>query len=287
MGTSIIIVNYNTRDLLFNCITSIYATQTKSAWEIIVVDNASTDGSVEMLEKKFPEVRCIKNTENKGFGYANNQGISVSRYEYLLLLNSDTIVQKDIISVMKKFMDNNLLCGGITPEILFEDGSKQATYGNFPTIKYFLLNALGIFHLLPLKYRLSHALGLAVNFTIPQEVPHILGVCMYLRKSIVKEVGGFDEDYFLYFEETDLCYRVRQRGFSFWVLPQISVLHLLSKSSSSSLFKTKNLLMSRMLYFRKRNANGIWIIALISYLKLLIMSVKNRDFQYLKIGRYL
>jgi len=256
-------------------------------WEIIVVDNASTDGSIQMLEKNFPEVRCIKNTANKGFGYANNQGISVSRYEYLLLLNSDTIIQKDIISVMKKFMDDNLSYGGITPEILFEDGSKQATYGNFPTIKYYLLNALGIFRLLPLKYRLSRALSLTVDFTKPQKVPHILGVCMYLRKSIVKEVGGFDEDYFLYFEETDLCYRVQQRGFSFGVLPQISISHLLSKSSPSSLFKTKNLLMSRMLYFRKRNANGIWIIALISYLKLLIMSIKNRDFQYLKIAKYL
>ena len=281
MATSIIIVSYNTKKLLDNCIESIYKTQ-KGEYEIIVVDNNSKDGSTE-LSVKYPNVHWIINCENKGFGYANNQGVRVSSYENIWLLNSDTILEKNILPELELFMQEHPNCGGISPSILYADKSPQITYGNFPTILYYWLNACSLIRLLPHTIKSKLLLGLPVYFKDVKEVSHIVGVSMFIRKSAFNKVNGFDENFFLYFEETDLCDRMRKAGYSFYVLPYIYVLHLLSKSSPTSFFKIKHLLRSRIYYFKKRNAKAIWSLYLLSVFKLLVLSIRHCDFKYLRL----
>lgn len=282
MATSIIIVNYNTKDLLNNCIKSIYATQKNSIFEIIIIDNNSKDDS-KTLQKIYPQTRWIFNKENYGFGYANNQGVAISKYENILLLNSDTILEIDILTELESFMKDHPKCGGISPQILFEDKSPQSTYGNYPTVQFFLLNAIHILPLLPHKLYNKLAIGLPVTFNTVQKVPHILGVAMFIRKSAFNEVNGFDENFFLYFEETDLCCRIKEKDYDFFVLPSIYVLHLLGKSSPTNTFKTMHLLRSRIYYFKKRRTKNLWLIYILSYIKLFILSLKYIDFKYLKL----
>lgn len=283
MATSIIIVNYNTKTLLDNCINSIYRTQLNCQFEIIVVDNNSSDNSIE-LKKKYPKIEWIANKENKGFGYANNQGVAVSKYEHILLLNSDTILEESIIDKLELACNNNNKCGGISPNILYEDKTIQNTYGNFPTVLFFWLNALKIIPILPSFIKEKLLIGQPVKFTEMKEVPHILGVAMFLKKAAFKTVNGFDTNFFLYFEETDLCDRMAQKGYRFYVMPNIHVIHLLSKSSPSSLFKTKHLNQSLFYYFRKRNIPHVSLYIL-STIKLIILAIKNRDIRFIKLTK--
>lgn len=281
MATSIIIVNYNTKTLLDNCINSIYRTQTDSKFEIIVVDNNSSDNSTD-LKKIYPEVIWIENKENKGFGYANNQGVEISKYENIFLLNSDTILEENIINKLEFVCNKDKNCGGISPKILYEDKSIQNTYGNYPTVKFFWLNAFKIISLLPNSINEKLLIGQPVTFTEIKEVPHILGVAMFLKKEAFKAVNGFDTNFFLYFEETDLCDRISKKGYKFYVMPNIYVIHLLSKSSPNSLFKIKQLNKSLLYYFRKRDIPHKSLYLLLS-IKLIIYSITNRDIRFLKL----
>lgn len=287
MSLSIIIVNYNTEELLINCISSIYANISIDNFEIIVVDNGSTDNSLSSLKERFPNVICVCNQKNRGFGTANNQGVAISKYDYLFFLNSDTIIEHDIFSELLFFMQKHQSCAGVTPKIYYEDKKPQNTYGNFPTILFFILNSLGILKILPKKVRNKLSIGIPVEFSCPQRVPHILGVAMFIRKKAFIEVGGFDESFFLYFEETDLCYRMTGLGYDFWVDTNVDIIHLLSKSSPSSLFKIEHMLRSRILYFKYRNVHQYKLIILkfISILKLLLLTIKYQDIRYLKLIR--
>lgn len=281
MATSIVIVSFNTKKLLDDCIKSIYKTQ-KGVYEVIIVDNNSSDGSQD-LQKYYPQTKWILNTENKGFGYANNQGVRFSQYENILLLNSDTILEMDILSELEDFMNINPTCAGISPNILYGDKQIQNTYGNYPTVLYYWLNAFGFLKFLPQKIQNKYAVGLPVTFEEIKEVPHILGVSMFLRKSVFNLVDGFDTNFFLYFEETDLCFRIKELGYSFYVIPQIYVLHLLSKSSPTNYFKIKHQLKSRIYYFQKRNSKLVWSLYLLSAIKLMLLSVFHADTKYLKL----
>ena len=283
MGVSIIIVNYNTKDLLVSCIESIRKYCLRTPYEIIVVDNASTDDSVNELLKVDPNVVLISNLENKGFGTANNQGVRIAMYDYIFLLNSDTILESDVIANLELFMNDHIDCAGVTPRILFPDRTEQNTYGNFPTSTFFTLNSLGIIELLSNNIKRKFSIGLPVDFERTRKVPHILGVAMFLRKSIFDLVGGFDENFFLYFEETDLCYRISQLGYSFFVIPNLYIRHFLSKSSPTNVFKTKHLLRSRLYYFKKHRLRGFWIIKTLSFMKLIMLSIIKRDFNYLHL----
>lgn len=290
MSVSVIIVNYNTKELLLNCISSIYKQTYGVEFEIIVVDNNSNDGSIEAVSLSYPLVKCVKNSDNLGFGTANNIGVRYALYDYVFLLNSDTIIEQNILSELEYFMNEHTTCAGVIPNILYPDYTPQCTYGNYPTFIYFFLNAIGIYSFLPKKMRDKYSIGIVSNFKLPTKVPHILGVAMFMKKSIFEYVLGFDEKYFLYFEETDLCYRITKLGYDFYVYPFVYVLHYLSKSSPSSIFKIEHTLKSRIYYFRKNKVWGRFGIKTISFLKLVLLSIKNRDCAYLglikKIGLF-
>jgi hypothetical protein len=220
---SIIIVNWNTRDLLANCLASISQTAGDLTSEIIVVDNGSTDDSVDMVSRQFPQVRVLRNDSNVGFAGANNQGMALARGRYLLLLNSDAVLQDDNLQQAIRFMDERRDVGVCGAKLLNLDGTFQGSYSDFPTLISEFLMATGLGSKLVSPYYPSPK-------PRPREEPHevdwIGGAFMLLRRKVFEQVGGMDEQYWMYSEETDWCYRIKQAGWKIYYLPRVAILHV-------------------------------------------------------------
>lgn len=268
---TVILVNYNTKDLTQQCIGSIYKFIPKTiTYEIVLVDNASVDGSLEAINYKYPQVHTISNPKNLGFGAANNIGASyISNSKYILFLNTDAIIVSDIFTPIINLLEQDITLSAVTPFIVYPSLEPQTTYGKFPSIISFLFSFLKL-KLLFRRYwnnRLSYYVDVKPDKIL--NVDHIVGVSMFVRKEYFDAINGFDTDYFLYFEETDLCYRLRKRGWKICVYPFVSVIHLLNKSMPSSIFKLKQMEQSRMLYFKKNSKSDItWkFVALIAMIK--------------------
>lgn len=242
---SIIIVNWNTREMLAGCLRSIEDCRLKiedsgDQTEVIVVDNGSADGSAEMVSIRFPWVQLIKNSTNAGFARANNQGMAVAQGRYVLLLNSDTFVLPGALRAMADFMDAHPDIGALGPQLLNEDGSKQGSYADFPTLPSALLGTDFRHHARP--YPGGQAL----------EVDAISGACMMVRRETVEAEGGMDEEYRLFVEEVDWCYRIRKAGWLICHFPGAQITHLLGRSRRQrSFFSYLNLHRSRLLFFAK------------------------------------
>lgn len=229
MDLSIIVVNWNTRELLAQCLQSVYDTVQDVDFEILVVDNASADGSAEMVRCSFPQVRLIGNERNVGFVRANNQAIRVSQGRYILLLNSDTVLLPGALSQMVHFMDCHSDAGAAGPKLINPDHSFQASYADFPTLLKESLIAFGLGRWLYGPYCPSPP-------PYPGEraraVDWVAGACLMVRREVVDTVGPLDEDYWMYSEETDWCYRIRRAGWRVYYLPEIEIIHLGGASSS-------------------------------------------------------
>lgn len=225
MNLSIIIVNYNTCKLLQACLASVYRETKDILFETIVVDNGSTDGSLEMLTKEFPQVKQIHNTENRGFAAACNQGIAISCGRYVLLLNSDTLVLDAAIRRTMSFMDANPTCGIAACRLLNGDGTHQPSCMSFPSVWNLFCEASFLYRLFPGvplfgRYYMSH-----FGYDVAQEVDVVKGAFMLIRIDALKAVGGLDEEFFMYTEEVDLCYRVKSAGFVILFFPGAEVIH--------------------------------------------------------------
>lgn len=200
MDISVIIVSYNTAALTLQCLESIRS----SADEILVVDNASTDGSVLDIQRQFPEVILTANSVNQGFGKANNQALKISRGRYVVFLNPDTVVRKNALQKAVAFMDTHPDIGLAGARILNPDGSLQESISyRYPGEKY--------------------ARGETAH--LPGKIACVLGAFMIARRPLIDELGGFDEDFFLYGEDEDLAWRVREKGFSIGYIDEAEVLH--------------------------------------------------------------
>lgn len=235
---SIIVVSYNTREYLKECLDSIYRTKSVSAsvieCEIIVVDNASEDGSAQMVKKNFPAVDLIVNEQNLGFAAANNQGIKRAKGRYILLLNPDTVVLDDALEKMTDFMDAHPELGISSCQLLNEDKSVQPTGGYFPDLLrvfawMFFLDDLPLisgffpsYHPHPSFYQRE------------RQLDWVTGAFLFIRKKVVKRIGLLDEDFFMYVEEVDYCFRAKQAGFKVFFWPQVEVIHLGRKSLKSA-----------------------------------------------------
>lgn len=199
---SIIIVSYNTAHLTKACLESLRLA--KGEKEVLVVDNASTDGSAEMVKIHFPEVTLIENSINLGFGAANNVALARAQGEYIVFLNPDTVVKPDAIEKAVRFMEENPQVGIAGGRILNPDGSEQESVSlRYPGEKY-------------TSGETKHLAG---------RIACILGAFMIGRKSILDEIRGFDEDFFLYGEDEDLCWRIRERGYEVGYIPEAEVFH--------------------------------------------------------------
>jgi GT2 family glycosyltransferase len=223
---SIVIVNWNTREFLFRCLRSVYDTTLDLDFEVIVVDNGSTDGSQDMVRRKFPAVSLIVNTENKGFAKANNQAIRRSRGRYVLLLNSDAFVCENTIEHTVAFMDGHPEAGMAGCKLLYEDGRLQPSCYAFPTLSTEFFIAVGLDRLFP-KSRLFGKYGMTYwDFDDIREVDVILGAFMMVRATAIDEVGLMDERYFMYSEEVDWCYRFRDKGWRIYFYPHVETVHV-------------------------------------------------------------
>jgi hypothetical protein len=217
---SIVIVSWNTANLLAACIDSILACHLGVSYEILVVDNCSSDGSQARLARDYPVVRLIQNSTNLGFSAATNIGILNSRGSLLLLLNSDTLINEASINGMVTFHHNNPNAGIVGGMLLNGDGSFQASYSRFPNLLQELLVASGIGH------RLMRGYPLHRNPDRVKRVDWVSGACLMVKREVFEDVGLFDEEYFMYSEEVDFQFRARKHGWSVYYLPSVQTIHL-------------------------------------------------------------
>lgn len=262
LDLSIVIVNWNVRDLLRQCLNSILADLQTCTLEIIVIDNASTDGSVEMVRQKFPQVRLIASEVNLGYTGGNNLGITTSQGRYILLLNPDTEVVGNAPSQMVAYMDAHPNVGALGPQLLNPDGSVQSSRRRFPTLCTAFVESTVIQQWWPdnrilRRYYVQDRPDDAIS-----EVDWVTGACILLRREAVEQVGLLDDDFFMYSEELDWCRRARDAGWKVVYLPTAQVIHHEGKSSEQVLpFRHIRFQTSKIHYFRKHH--GRWAGALV------------------------
>lgn len=228
---SIAIPSWNTSDLLDQCLTSIKASTEKLTYEIIVVDNASTDGSPEMVEEKHPDVMLIRNRVNLGFASACNTAFKRSTGRCFCLLNSDTIVLKDSLAPLFEFMESHPDAGAAGCKLLNGDGTLQRSCSCFPSVMTELFDALYLSKLFP-RNRVFGCYSMSYwDFDDVREVDFVGGSCMMVRREAVEEVGLLDETYFMYTEEADWCYRMWDSGWKVYYYPGAQIIHLGGESA--------------------------------------------------------
>ncbi len=231
---SIILVNFNSQEFLLNCLNSLYARFDKrdDCFEVIVVDNNSSDDSCQMVRQNFPNVVLIENPVNLGFGSANNLAVKQAKGDYVLLLNPDTVVDDNILDEALKFFehhsDNKSAFGGM---LLNSDGTEQrGSRRSFPT----LINAFLHFTKLDKVWQYKKAYDLSWLPVETHQVDCVSGACIAMPKAMYEALGGFDEQFFLHFEDIDLCKRIWQAGYKLWFYPQVRVFHIKGGSSTTS-----------------------------------------------------
>ena len=232
VNLSISIVNYNNKECLRNCLDSIYSHAPETSFEIIVVDNGSFDGSVEIVKEAFPSVNIIKNPENRGFVKANNQGIEACRGKYVLSLNNDTIIRDGTLGGLVGFMQEHPDVGVCGPKVLNRDGTLQhQCRRSFPTISSSLFYFLKLHRLFPRSEHLGRYLMTHWEGDDAAEVDSVSGCCMMVRREVIEKVGILDEDYIMYGDDLDWCYRIKQAGWKVCYVPDVHIVHLGGQSS--------------------------------------------------------
>ena len=225
MSTSVVIVNYNTRELLLQCVKSILKYSAVPQNRIVVVDNASVDGSLDQLKIQYPQCKTIANVENLGFGAANNQGIALVDTEFTMLLNPDAKLLDGASGIMEAFMRNDPGVAIVGPRTFYPDMALQDSTYNFPTVGNELIKALSLSGLVRALFPHSKTLNEKEFPSRICEVGWLRGACLLCRTSVLTSVGGFDERFFLYSEEVDLQYRIRQLGYKIIFHPSAEIIH--------------------------------------------------------------
>lgn len=256
---SIVIVNYNGGELFIKCLDSVKAAEKEANLDVWVVDNVSTDGYLEKAQHKFSHFNYILNKENLGFSKANNIALKKVKNEYVLILNPDTEIFPGVLSYMLKFMENNSQVGAATCRVELSNGSLDwASHRGLPTpwasLLYYLFKNDRLYHLIDRDLETIH------------EVDSITGAFFLTRKSVLDKVGLFDEDYFMYAEDLDLCYRIKKAGYKILFVPNVKIIHhkgvasgikshsqAITTATSSSKMKAFNSFYETMKIFYKKN----------------------------------
>ncbi len=266
---SIIIVNWNTKEYLLQCVDSILQKKGSISMEIIVIDNGSHDRSGEEVKRHFPGLHLIENGRNLGFAKAVNQGLRVSSGRYSLLLNPDTQLREGAIEKLVSFMESHAEAGIAGAQLLNGDGSKQNSIANFPSLTTELLNKSLLRLLFPKKFP-----GKEKGYPEPIEVDSVIGACMMVRRDVVEQVGLLDEDYFLFLEETDWCYRMKRAGWKVYHIPQAEIYHFQGKSVEKDKKSAKvEFYRSRYHFFKKNRGSLQWFILLIGLVIKLVIEM--------------
>lgn len=226
IDVSIIIVSWNSEEWLRKCLRSIFAETSEVSHEVIVVDNASKDRSVQVAMNEFTGVRVVRNATNLGFAAAVNQGIAVSSGRYVCLLNPDAQITDRAIERLVEFMDREQGVGVVGPHLVNVDGTTQASVRRFPTWSDQLLILSKLHFLFPDSKALSSYLMRGFDYRRGQAVDQVMGACFMIRREVIDQIGTFDETFFIWFEEVDYCKRVKERtSFQVAYFPEAHVIH--------------------------------------------------------------
>jgi len=231
VDVSIIIVAWNVRKLVYDCLKSVYEQIKTIDFEVIYVDNASEDGSVEMVKEQFGDVRIIENDENKGFIKANNQGIEISKGRYVLLLNSDTVVLDNAIAKTVEFADANAEAAVFGCKVLNPDRSLQRTCFLYPSVLNMFLSATYLYKIFPRNKYFGRERMTWWDFDSVREVETVCGCFSLVRKEAIEQVGLMDERYFVYGDDPDWCYRFKKNGWVIMFTPDAQIIHYGSQTT--------------------------------------------------------
>lgn len=279
---SIIIVNWNVMGFLDRCLASIFEHVRHLRYEVIVVDNASRDGSVELVRSKYPQVHLIANEYNAGFCRANNQGIERAEGEFLVLLNPDTEVYPGAMETLVAYLRNHPDAGVVGPMLLSPGGLHMPNGTRFPTLRRELVGVLGLQRFNQRAYDLE-GYG-REDFTTEAEVDVVCGACLMTRRQVIEQIGGLDESLFMYFEEVDFCRRAKAAGWKVVYVPEARVYHHWMQSvKQDNIAATRRLFRSQFLYFRKHHGvAAAWLLRILSSITVAartarILAVRMRD----------
>jgi hypothetical protein len=258
MDLSIIILNYRTKGLVKQCIRNVMVSTANLNYEIIVVDNDSQDGIEVMMQENFPDIKFIQTGKNLGFAAGNNIGMKQAKGRYFMVLNPDVTVLNGSIEKMVKFMESNNKAGIVGPKLINPDGSFQISCRTFQTPKLILYRRTPLGMLPFAKRELEKHLMLDFDHQTTREVDWFLGACMLIRKDVLDQVGFFDERFFMYLEDMDLCRRVWMKDYKIYYLAEAEMVHLFERASANdswNFFKLNKLtrihMASGLKYFAK------------------------------------
>ncbi|MBN1806107.1 MAG: glycosyltransferase family 2 protein [Sedimentisphaerales bacterium] len=257
IDVSVIIVSWNTQDILRNCLKSIYEQDCDISIEVIVIDNASTDGSAEMVKENFPQAILIENSENRGFATANNQGITEAKGRYVLLLNSDTVILDNSVEKTISFADAHPEAAVIGCRVLNPDLTLQPTCFMFPSILNMVLSSTYLYKIFPKSRFFGREQMTWWDRSDTRQVEVVTGCFMFVRREAIEQVGTMDEQFFMYGEETDWCYRFKQANWKIMFTPSAEIIHLGGQSSAQLKLKMILQLRASILYFIAKNRGPV------------------------------
>ena len=276
--TSVIIVNYNTKELTANCIRSLSACFDPSLYEVIVVDNASGDDSVPYLRNLFPWITVIKSEKNIGFGSANNLAVKNAKGEYILLLNPDTIVKSNILRQFTTFYSSHkhLKPGVVGSPLIDEEGNVIHSYGNFPFPLKLLTGTC--------KDKAATLKEAEQNYYAPTKI--VVGADMFMSKTVFDELDGFDENIFLYEEELELQFRLQKAGYTQYIINEKAIVHL-EGQSSGNWFKRKSSFISLCYVNRKHLPYWLYLVSRVRMVLFALIFFKNPQIKWAEKVNYL
>lgn len=269
MDVSILIVNWNTREMTCDCLRSIYEQTREIRFEVILVDNASSDGSAEAIGRRYPQVTLIANHENRGFAAANNQAMAVATGRYVLLLNPDTIVLDGAIQKAVRFADDHPEAAVVGCQIWKNENEIQRTCFPFPTVGHLVLQTTGLRRLLARLHLERRGSMEAWGRDTQRDVEVVSGVFMLVRREALEQVGGMDEDYFIYAEETDWCWRFYRAGWRLIFTPTARIIHRDGGSKSTEQVSVRMFVQmqkSLLIFYRKCRGPLAWAAAKAVYI---------------------
>jgi GT2 family glycosyltransferase len=251
---SIVLVNHNAKDMTMDCIRSINEKTQKISCEIILVDNNSSDGSQAAIREQYPDVRLIENLDNKGFAAANNQGMQAAKGKYLILLNNDTVLKNPALDKMVDFLDKNPRVGVVTCKLFDADGKTiQRNCRSFPTPWGTMFGRASLFTKIFPNNPISKR-NLLANWdsNSVKEVDWVSGAALMVRNEVIKQVGLLDEKFYMYWEDTDWCKRIRNAGWEIFFIPDAEIIHFAGAGGTK--LKGKLWHNHRMTYHMHRSA---------------------------------
>lgn len=288
-SVTIIIVNYNTKNLIKECVESIIDKSDGLSYDLIVVDNGSSDGSCEMIEQVFPQIKLIRSKRNIGFAAANNIALRQVESKYVFFLNPDTVLLNNALKVFFDFMESNrdqtvACCGG---NLFDRNMNPHLSYGHFPNLKQIFFEQFFLHRVFRKTYHNIPNLGVSELIQEVKEVPYISGADLFVRKDVIDEIGGFDESFFLYYEDTDFGYRINKTGFKSVIAPDARIIHLVGGSSQPSIGKFSIMKKSEFLFLRKNygrlSAYGAKAIYVAGCLLRGLLKRDPQQFRYMQI----